>query len=130
MRLIAIISVAILLIAGGTIGALKYFKIGPFAPVEEKDNPKKPIVVDPNQVVEIPLAFKVPVYLEDQVTGTLGFKVKLNTVGRENAVKIKLILPRIIDAFFRDLHVFIPILLQKYRSLDIPVLNKRLLNSW
>ena len=51
---------------------------------------------------------------------------KLETQGEENEALITKLLPRLNDAFLRDLYVFVPELLKKTDRIDPKVLKKRL----
>ena len=124
MKKLIIAFLAIFLIAGGTVGALKFLKVGPFAGKDEKVAKKdKPIV--PPLFIDVP-PLNVPLFADDKVAGTVLIQLKLEAIGTANEAKINHQLPRITDAFLRELHTFIPRLLHKTRRLDVFILKKRL----
>ncbi len=123
MKKIGIIIAIIMIIAGGTVGVLKWLQIWPFEPkeaiVEEAPPPEPPRFVDMDLLV-------IPVFSGDKVAATFQIQFKLETIGEENEVKIKELMPRLNDIFLRDLYVFIPRLLRKNQNIDVPVIKKRL----
>ena len=124
MNKLVIAFIAIFLIAGGTIGTLKYLKMGPFTGKDDKTAMKgKPI--EPPRFIDLP-PLNVPLFADDKVAGTVLIQLKLEALGAANEATINHLLPRINDAFLRELHTFIPRLLQKTKRLDIYILKKRL----
>ncbi len=124
MNKLVIAFLAIFLIAGGTIGALKFLKMGPFSGKDDKAAMKaKPI--EPPRFIDVP-PLNVPLFAEDKVAGTVLIQLKLEAMGAANEAKINHLLPRINDAFLRELHTFVPRLLRKTKRLDVFILKKRL----
>jgi len=124
MKKLIIAFVAIILIGGGTVAALKFMKLGPFAGDDKKATMKaKPM--EPPRFIELP-PLNVPLFVDDKVAGTVMIQLKLETVGAANEAKVNRILPRVNDAFLRELHTFIPRLLQKTKRLDVFILKIRL----
>ena len=125
MKKLIIAFAVILLIAGGTVAALKYLKMGPFAGKDEKVTAKAK-AIEPPRFITIP-SLNVPLFADDKVAGTVLIQLKIETIGSKNEAKVNRLLPRINDAFLRELHTFIPRLLQKTKRLDVFILKKRLL---
>ncbi|MGA0394625.1 MAG: hypothetical protein ACO3MW_11265 [Rhodospirillales bacterium] len=124
MKKLVIAFVAIILIAGGTFGALKFLKLGPFADKSAQEA-NKPKPIEPPRFIDMP-QLNVPIFAQDKVAGTVLIQLKLETVGTANEAKVNRILPRLNDAFLRELHTFIPRLLQKTQRLDVFILKRRL----
>lgn len=124
MKKLIIAFLAIFLVAGGTVAALKFLKMGPFAGPDEKVE-KKAKPIEPPRFVEIP-QLNVPLFADDKVAGAVLIQLKLETIGPGNEAKVNRVLPRLNDAFLRELHTFIPRLLQKTQRLDVFILKKRL----
>lgn len=122
MRIVMIIFVALLLIAGATISALKWLELGPFAPQEEVVEPKFEDL--PAQYVDMqPLT--IPLLQENGLAATVQITLKLETRGKENKDLVKKNLPRITDAFLQDMYSFLPRLLKDQERLNAYVLKKR-----
>ncbi|MEX2449640.1 MAG: hypothetical protein WD407_02180 [Rhodospirillales bacterium] len=124
MKKLMIAVVLIVMVAGGTVAALKFMKIGPFAESgKTADKQAKPI--EPPRFIDVP-ALNVPLFADDKVAGIVLVQLKLEAIGAANERKINHLLPRINDAFLSELHTFIPRLLQKTQRLDVFILKKRL----
>ena len=123
MKKLVVIGAAILILVAGAVGAMKWLAIGPFEEVgaakEEKEPKEEAILIDLDPLV-------LQVILEDQITATIQFKIKLKTAGQETAIFLKRSLPKISDAFMQDLHGFLPRLLKKKERLDVTILKDRL----
>ena len=57
---------------------------------------------------------------------TVQIQLKLEAIGEENEEQIIRLLPRISDAFLRDMHAFIPRLLKKEERINVVIIKKRL----
>ena len=125
MKKLVIALVLIVMIAGGTVTALKFLKLGPFAEPENMVEKKAP-VIEPPKFVDVP-ALNIPLFVQDKVAGIVLVQLKLETKNEANQIKVTRILPRLNDAFIRELHSFIPRLLKKTKRLDVFILKKRLL---
>ena len=123
MKKLVIIGAAILILVGGAVGAMKWLAIGPFEEVgavkKEKELKEEAILIDMDPLV-------LQVILEDQITATIQFQVKLETSGQENAIFLKRRLTKVSDAFMQDLHGFLPRLLKEKERLDLTILKDRL----
>ena len=123
MKKLVVIGAAILILVGGAAAAMKWLAIGPFEEVEAVKEQKEPeeeaILIDMDPLV-------LQVILEDQITTTIQFQIKLETAGQENAIFLKRRLTKVSDAFMQDLHGFLPRLLKKKERLDVTILKDRL----
>lgn len=126
VRTVAIAVAVVLMIAGGAIGIMKQLQWGPFAPRgEEIADAEPPEPSEPPRFIDMdPLV--VAVFSGDNVAGTVQIQIKLETMGAENEEHINQIMPRLSDAFLRDLYSYIPRLLEKQGSVDVLVVKKRL----
>jgi len=127
MKKLIIIFLVVLLIAGATIGAMKWFGIGPF------EQPQMAKDIEANKTIEAPTALFVDVeplminvVQAGSIVTTIQLEIKLETAGNDNIIKIKRMLPIYKDAFMKDLHAFVPRMLNELQRLDLPTLKKRL----
>ena len=125
MKKIFIIVVALIILGGGGVSALKALKIGPFAEEGEVAEEEAP-PPEPSRFIDFDPLY-LPIFRGDKVAATIQVQFRLETVGEENEALITKLLPRLNDAFLRDLYVFIPELLKKTDQIDPKVLKKRLL---
>ena len=131
MKKLVIIFAVLMMAAGGTVSVMKTMELGPFAPeaVAEGEGDgkaaQKRSQEDPPRFVDVePL--NIPVFHEDRVAATVQIQLKLEAIGEENEEQIIRLLPRISDAFLRDMHAFIPRLLKKEERIDVIIIKKRL----
>lgn len=124
MKKIIIIIVGLIMLGGGGFSALKALKMGPFAEegevVEEEAPP-----AEPPRIIEFDPLY-LPIFRGDKVAATIMIQFRLEAQGEENEAKIIKILPRLNDAFLRDLYVFVPELLKKTDKIDPKVIMRRL----
>jgi flagellar basal body-associated protein FliL len=127
MKKLFIIFALVLLVAGITIGAMKWFGLGPF------EKPEMAVEMDKAKAIEAPTALFVDVeplmvniLQAGAVTATIQLEIKLETAGNENIIKIKRMLPTYKDAFLKDLHAFVPRMLSELGRIDLPTLMARL----
>jgi len=126
MKKIVIAFSVLLMISGGTISVLKWLEIGPFAPVVVEEAVDKPKSDGPP--LSIPLDdLIVPVLGDDTVAATVIIKLNLEVLGSENEGRVNKVLPRLSDAFLRDLYTFIPRVVHKQRKVTADLLRQRLL---
>lgn len=134
MKKMAIIVAVFMMLIGAGISVMKTMGLGPFAPPEEtatdaegeedgatprasNDEPARFIDVEP---------LNIPVFHEDRVATTIQIQLKLEVIGTKNEALVKQMLPRLNDAFVRDMHGFIPRLLKKEERLNIFIIKKRI----
>lgn len=126
MKRLFLIFALVLLVAGATIGAMKWFGLGPFEkPEMAVEMAKKKIEVPEALFVDMePLL--VNVVQGGAIATTIQLEVKIETVGNENIINIKRMLPQYKDAFLKDLHAFVPRMLSELGRIDLPTLKQRL----
>jgi hypothetical protein len=122
-----------MVVAGGAVSVMKTMELGPFAPEDvaegegqgegrpaarqSQDEPPRFVDVEP---------LNIPVFHGERVATTVQIQLKLEAIGEENEKEIIRLLPRIADAFLRDMHAFIPRLLKKEQQIKVPIIKKRL----
>ena len=86
MKKLVVIVLAILILVGGTVAAMKWLALGPFEVVEtieEKTEQKEEaILIDIEPIV-------LQVIREDQIAATIQIQIKLETAGQVNASFLK-----------------------------------------
>ena len=120
-----VIAVAIMLmLAGATISVLKWLGIGPFGDPAEVEatgtTPDEPLHFVTMDVLVI------PIFQGEKVAATVQIQLKLEATNLESASEIARLLPRLGDAFLRDLYGFIPRHLRKKERLDLALIKDRL----
>ena len=124
MKIVVIAFAVLMMIAGGTVSTMKWLKLGPFADKTAEQAVVKVPVGPPVFVDMDPLV--VTIFQGDRVAALIQIQVKLEAVGNDSAARVQRAMPRLSDAFLRELHAFIPRLLKKEENLDILVIRKRL----
>ena len=119
--LIIILAIIVLSVAGG-FAFMQKMNFGPFAP-EKPLTPEEKSQMLKRYVVMEPLS--ISIFRGGAVATTIELKVQLETkVGRELTLNKQL--PRLKDAFIRDLHAYFPRLLNKKKELDMADLTRRM----
>lgn len=122
VRIIAVAVAVILMLGGASVGVMKYFEWGPFA---SSSSDAEATPAEPPRFIDMdPLV--VPVFAEGTVVTTIQIQVKLETSGAKNEEMINHIMPRLSDAFLRELYAYIPRLLRRDGSLDVFAIKQRL----
>jgi hypothetical protein len=121
---LVIIFAVLLMLSGGTISVLKWLKIGPFSDSvevtdEETAPDEPPVAIDMDKL-------SIPIFAEDRVTATILIELKVDAIGAENQEMIIKLLPRLSDAFFKDLYVFIPRIIRRKNKLTTNILSERM----
>lgn len=124
MKILMIVFAALMMTAVATVGALKWLGLGPFAGTETVAVSPAPPPPEVRYVDMEPLV--IPLIQGDNVAATVQIELKLETLGDANASKLKRILPRLADAFLRELHAFLPRLLREVERLDVGIVKQRL----
>lgn len=126
MKKLIVLFLMLLLLIGGTAGALMLLELGPFKPKEgtvkkviRKQEKDTTVFIDMD-----PLA--IPIFQGNKVVATIQILVKLETNSENNAEIIRDRMPVIIDAFVRDLHSFMPRLLKAKERVDVLIIKQRL----
>ena len=134
MPKVIIIALAVLiLLAGGAVTLLQQLELGPFeqkvelTPEQERaiaaEIARKKALEPPRYVDLEPLL--VPIFKGDVVVATIQLQIQIETK-KSNVSKITKQMPRLKDAYIRDLHAYVPRLLRKQKDLDIASLKRRL----
>lgn len=124
MKIVVIIFAVLIMLGGGAVSVMKWLLIGPFEPtggelagLQEPREP--PRFIDMDQLI-------IPIFQGEKVIANIQIHLKLETLGEANESKLLRLLPRLSDAFWRDLYAFIPRLLRKERQLDATIIKERL----
>jgi len=127
VKKIVIIFSVFLMLSGGTVSVLKWLEIGPFAPVVEGEMQEEEEVVpdEPPVAIDVDQIF-ITIFAEDRVAATVMIKSKIEVIGKENEEMVTKLLPRLSDAFFKDLYVFIPRLVRGQKKLSAAILSDRM----
>lgn len=124
MKKIVIAGAVMLMLAGATVSVLKWLGIGPFGdPAEVEATGTTP--GEPPRFVTMDVLV-IPIFQGEKVAATVQIQLKLEATNLENASEIARLLPRLNDAFLRDLYGFIPRHLRKEERLDVALIKDRL----
>ncbi len=126
MKKLVIAVAVILMLAGATVSVLKWLGIGPFGgggAVETEATGTTPR--EPPRFVTMDVLV-IPIFQGEKVAATVQIQLKLEATNLENASEIARLLPRLYDAFLRDLYGFIPRHLRKKERLDVALIKDRL----
>jgi len=134
MPKVVIIALAVvILLAGGAVTLMQQLELGPFEEKVELTPEQKAAIaaeiarkkaLEPPRYVDLePLL--VPIFKGDAVVATIQLQIQIET-RKGNVSKITKQMPRLKDAYIRDLHAYIPRLLRKQKDLDIASLKRRL----
>ncbi len=127
VKKIVIIFSIFLMLSGGTVSVLKWLQIGPFAVATEEEANAGDMAVPDEPPVTIDMDdLYISILAEDKVAATVMIKLKIEVIGKENEEKVTKILPRLSDAFFKDLYAFIPRVIRRQRKLNANILSERL----
>ncbi|MGJ3260745.1 MAG: flagellar basal body-associated FliL family protein [Rhodospirillales bacterium] len=127
MKRLFLIFALVLLVAGATIGAMKWFGLGPFQKPEIAKEMQAPEKITAPQALFVDMEpLLVNVVQGGAIATTIQIEVKIETAGNENIIRIKRMLPQYKDAFLKDLHAFIPRMLSELGRIDLPTLKQRL----
>ena len=126
MKKIVIGAAVLLMLAGATVSVLKWLGIGPFGngdAVETVATGTTP--GEPPRFVTMDVLV-IPIIQGDKVAALVQIQLKLEAGTVENAAEIARLLPRLSDAFLRDLYGFIPRHLRKEERLNVALIKDRL----
>lgn len=125
MKIVVIIFVVVMMLAGGAFGVMNWMELGPFAPPSDET---EEITVSDEPPVFIDLEpLLVNIFQGESVATTVQISIKIEAIGSDNADLVRENLPRITDYFLRDLHSFLPRIMKNSESrIDLFVLKKRL----
>jgi len=123
MKKLVIAIVVLGVLGGGGFSVLKWMKIGPFAVSESDSNKMKESI--PSFYTDMdPLI--IPVFQGERVALTYQIQFKIETLGKKNQALVQKMMPRLHDAFLRDLYIYIPRILKKKNKLDYFIIKDRL----
>lgn len=118
-----------LMLSGATVSVLKWLKVGPFAEVTEEElqaQQEEAVVPDEPPVAIDMDSMNIPIFAEDRVAATVMIKLKVEVIGSENEEKVTKLMPRLNDAFFKDLYAFIPRVIRRQNKLNASILVERM----
>ncbi len=124
MKRLTIAFAVLMMLTGVTISVMKSMGIGPFANTEPTEEVVEKSDDPPRFMDMAPLV--ITVFHGEKVATTIHIQLKLEVIGDDNETKISRMMPRLNDAFLRDLHAFIPRLLRKHERIDVIIVKKRL----
>jgi len=127
VKKIVIIFSVLLMLTGGTVSVLKWLQLGPFAVVTEEDQKEQEEATPDEPPIEIEMDdLYISILAEDSVAATVMIKLKVDVIGKTNEEEVTKVLPRLSDAFFKDLYVFIPRIIRRQSKLNSDILSERL----
>lgn len=138
MKKMAIIVAVFMMIVGAAVSVMKTLEFGPFAPAAEEAASATEGGEEGGEQAATPAAsglpvrfvdvepLNIPVFHEDRVATTIQITLKLEVVDSQKEALVKQMLPRLNDAFVRDMHAFIPRLLKQEERLNVAIIKKRL----
>ena len=102
-------------------------KLGPFASgnTEEADAATSVPIMEPPRFINVD-PFVVPVFIGDTIGAQIQVTIQIEAFGEEHEQTIKKLLPRLSNAFYKDLYAFIPRLLREADRINVLILRKRL----
>ncbi len=119
---IVIIFAVVLMLTGGTISVLKWLKIGPFSDAVEVEEVAP---IQPTLTIKMD-KLSIPIFAEERIAATIMIELKVEALGKENQEMIIKFLPRLTDAFFKDLYVFVPQIIRRKTKLTTSILAARM----
>ncbi|MBL95484.1 MAG: hypothetical protein CMF70_09315 [Magnetovibrio sp.] len=125
MKKIIIIFAIFLMIAGASVGILKWFNIGPFS---EPSSGKVQATKKAKGKIQMLDLDPITVHLvqDDKVISVIKMELRLKTRGADNLGIVTRLKPKLAHAYFSDLHAFIPRMLSAINRLDKKTLRERL----
>lgn len=127
MKKLIIIFVLVLLVAGASIGVMKFMGLGPFHDPDAEQAEQEPKEIRAPEALFVDVEpILINVMQGGDVMTTIQMEIKIETTGNENIIDIKRRLPIYKDAFMQDLHSFVPRMLNEIQRLDLPTIKQRL----
>ena len=131
-RILIIVIVLFILLAGAAVAVMQQLELGPFAPkpemteIEKAEAAAKLETFDKEAPAFIELdPLVIPIVREDRIGGSVQLQIQIETKN-EHRLELLKMQPRISDAFIRDLYGFIPRMLKTRPDLDLDILSRRL----
>ncbi len=119
----------VLLLIGITVGILKWQKIGPFGDdtvTVEEEVYEPPVLGDAPTFLDVD-AIIINIFKDNEVVGNIQFAVKLEIVGNDAYRIVTRRKAKLVDAYLRDLSVYIPRYLMRAEQVDLVVIKQRLI---
>ncbi len=117
----------ILLLAGGSVGVMKWMQLGPFAPEEvagEEETPAPRKGAQPRYVDIDPV--NVAVIQNNRPRSIVQITVKLEVASEKDAAAVQKRMIRLTNALVTDLHDFLPRLLREVDHIELDLLRDRM----
>lgn len=117
----------LLLLAGGTVGFMKWMQLGPFAPEEVagEETPVAPRKRDQPRYVDIE-PVNVVVIMNDRPRSIIQISAKLEVADDKSAEAVRKRMVRLTNALITDLHDFLPRLLREVDHIELDLLSERI----
>lgn len=127
MKKLLMVFALVILVCGATLGAMKWFGLGPFEQPEMAKAAEGPPEIEAPDALFVNMApVMINVMQAGTIVTTIQLELKIETAGRDNIIGIKRMLPLYRDAFVKDLHSFVPRMLSELERLDLPTLKQRM----
>ena len=111
MKMIVVIIAIVLMLAGGAFAVMKTMQIGFFAPDSETDDKSAEAGVEGPQAPKLAMlrtvpmdALLIPIFRGGKAVTSIQISLELEAASADNEAKITKLLPRLSDAFLRDLY--------------------------
>lgn len=135
MKKLVILIAVFLMLAGGTVGTLKYMGLGPFkkdAPTPEQIAKAAEIAAAKKQLETKPLyvemdPIQVPVFQDGGVAGTIMINYKIEALNTDNQQAIAQAKRRIGDALIKDFSYYVPRTMRNNKTLDVSLIKFRII---
>lgn len=137
MKKLIILVVGFIILAGGTVGVLKYMHIGPFdtgAPVLSEEELKAQALIDAAKaVLEQRVHYvemdpiQIPIFQGDGVAGTIMINYKLETLSIDDQQTIAKAKRQLGNALMQDFSYYIPRTLRNNKTLDVTLIKYRII---
>lgn len=136
MKKLAIAIAILLMLTGGTVGALKYLEIGPFEKTPEEiaaanavdpdvEKAKSFFAERPRYIEMDPI--QVPVFQGEGVAGTIIINYKIEVLGLDNERMVARSKRQIGDALIKDFSYYVPRTLRNNKTLDVTLIKYRII---
>ncbi|MEK7244569.1 MAG: hypothetical protein AAB223_00945 [Pseudomonadota bacterium] len=117
----------IVLLAGATVGVMKWMQLGPFAPEEVagEEAPAAPRQREAPRYVDID-PVNIVVLQNNRPRSIVQISAKLEVASEKDAAAVKKLMIRLTNALVTDLHDFLPRLLRESDRIEIDLLKDRI----
>ncbi len=117
----------LLLLAGGTVGFMKWMQLGPFAEeqVEGEEAPAQPSKREQPRYVDME-PVNVVVIINDRPRSIIQISAKLEVADDKSADAVRRKMVRLTNALITDLHDFLPRLLREVDHIELELLSERI----